>query len=287
MTICFFASDLHGYTDRYQKLFQAITEERPDAVFLGGDILPSASLMFSSLNFEHLDFINDYLLKKLKQLRKELEDDFPRIFLILGNDDGRLSEAAILDAAARGVWEYIHNRKVLFKDYPVFGYSYIPPTPFLLKDWEKYDVSRYVDPGCISPEEGVRSFPVPDNSRKYSTIKKDLDCLAGNEKLKKAIFLFHAPPYKTKLDRASLEGKMIDHVPLDVHVGSIAIQRFIKTRQPLLTLHGHAHESSKLSRSWQDSIGNTHMFTAAYHGPELALVRFNPKKLNEATREIL
>jgi len=30
----------------------------------------------------------------------------------------------------------------------------VPPTPFLLKDWEKYDVSAYVDPGCVSPEEG-------------------------------------------------------------------------------------------------------------------------------------
>jgi Icc-related predicted phosphoesterase len=287
VTICFFASDLHGYTERYQKLFQAIMEEHPDAVFLGGDILPSASLMFSSLKFEHFDFINDYLVIKLCTLRRELKNNYPRIFLILGNDDGRLAEAAVLDAAARGVWEYVNNRKVLFKDYPVFGYSYIPPSPFLLKDWEKYDVSRYVDPGCISPEEGVRSFPVPDNLQKYSTIKEDLDHLAGNEDLKKAIFLFHAPPHKTKLDRAALEGKMIDHVPLDVHVGSIAIQRFIKTHQPLLTLHGHVHESSKLSQSWKDKIGNTHMFTAAYNGPELALVRFDPQNLDEATRELV
>ena len=287
MTLCFFASDLHGYTDRYQKLFQAIKDERPDAVCIGGDILPSAGLLFSSLNFEHVDFINGYLVKKMIQLRKELEDDYPRIFIILGNDDGRFVEAAILDAAIKGVWEYVHNRKVLFKGYPVFGYSYVPPTPFLLKDWEKYDVSRHVDPGCVSPEEGIRSFSVPDNSRKYSTIKKDLDLLVGNDNLKKAIFLFHAPPYKTKLDRAALDGKMIDHVPLDVHVGSIAIQRFIKSRQPLLTLHGHVHESSKLSRSWQDRIGKTHVFTAAHDGPELVLIRFDPKSLDEATRELL
>jgi Icc-related predicted phosphoesterase len=287
LTICFFASDLHGCTDRYQKLFDTIKEERPDAVFLGGDILPSANLMFSSLKSDHLDFINDYLVKKLKQLRKELENEYPRIFLILGNDDGRLAEAALLDAAARGIWEYVHNRKAFLKDYPVFGYTYIPPTPFLLKDWEKYDVSRYVDPGCISPEEGIRSFPVAANIRKYSTIKKDLEILAGNEDVKKAIFLFHAPPYKTKLDHAPLEGKMIDHIPLDVHVGSIAIRRFIEARQPLLTLHGHVHEAPKLSRSWKDSIGKTHMFTAAYDGPELALIRFDPKNLNEARRELI
>lgn len=287
MTICFFASDLHGSTDRYQKLFQTIVNERPDAVFLGGDILPSASFLFGSQNFGHVDFINDYVVKKLNQMRIELEDEFPRIFLILGNDDGRFAEASVLDAASRGVWEYVHDRKVLFKDYPVFGYSYIPPTPFLLKDWEKYDVSRHVDPGCVSPEEGIRSFPVADHERKYSTIEKDLDDLTGNENLEKAIFLFHAPPYKTHIDHAALEGKMIDHVPMDVNVGSIAIKRFIKARQPLLTLHGHVHESSRFTNSWRDRIGRTHVFTAAYDGPELALVRFDPEDLDRARRELL
>jgi Icc-related predicted phosphoesterase len=286
LTLCLFASDLHGYPDRYQKLFQAVKDEHPEALFLGGDILPSVSLGRGSLDFQHLDFINDFLVKKLRQLQKELGDDFPRIFIILGNDDGRLAEASILDAAARGVWEYVHNRKVPFKGYTVYGYSYIPPSPFLLKDWEKYDVSRYVDPGSVSPEEGVRSFPVSAYARKYSTIKKDLEYLTENENLKKAIFLFHAPPYKTNLDRASLDEKMIDHVPLDVHVGSIAIQRFIKARQPLLTLHGHVHESSRLSHSWQDRIGKTYMFSAAYDGPELALVRFDLNNLDEAKREL-
>ena len=287
MTVCFFSSDLHGHKVRYQKLFQAITDERPDAVFLGGDILPSASLKFSSQGFEPGDFITDYLVKRLRQLRKELKEEFPRIFIILGNDDGRFAEASILDAAAEGVWEYVHDKKVFFNEYLVFGYSYIPPTPFLLKDWEKYDVSQHVDPGSVSPEEGIRSFPVSNNSLKYSTIKKELDHLARNENLEKAIFLFHAPPYKTKLDRAALDGKVIDHIPLDVHVGSIAIQRFIKTRQPLLTLHGHVHESSRLSRSWLDCIGKTYVFTAAYDGPELALIRFDPKNLEKATRELL
>jgi Icc-related predicted phosphoesterase len=287
LTLCFFVSDLHGSTDRYHKLFQATTKERPDAVFVGGDILPSAGLTMTSLNSRYLDFVDEYLIKKTLQLRKELGDDFPRIFLILGNDDGRSAEPSIIDAAAKGLWEYVHNKKALFKQYPVFGYSYIPPSPFLLKDWEKYDISRYVDPGSVSPKEGMRSFPVPDHSLKYSTIKKDLDRLTRNENLKKAIFLFHAPPYKTKLDHAALEGKMIDHVPLDVHVGSIAIQRFIKTRQPLLTLHGHVHESSRLSFSWKDRIGKTYIFTAAHDGPELALIRFEPENLEGAERELI
>ena len=36
MSICFFASDLHGKIERYKMLFERIQEEKPHAVFLGG-----------------------------------------------------------------------------------------------------------------------------------------------------------------------------------------------------------------------------------------------------------
>ena len=41
MSLCFFVSDLHGQLNRYQVLFSKILEEKPAAVFLGGDLLPS------------------------------------------------------------------------------------------------------------------------------------------------------------------------------------------------------------------------------------------------------
>jgi Icc-related predicted phosphoesterase len=168
----------------------------------------------------------------------------------------------------------------------VYGYAYVPPTPFLLKDWERYDVSRYVDPGCVSPEEGRRSVPVSASELRYSTIREDLERLTGDDALDRAVFLFHTPPYRTKLDRAALDGKMVDHVHVDVHVGSIAVKRFIETRQPLLTLHGHVHESARLTGSWRDRIGRTHMFGAAHDGPELALVRFDLDDLDAAERQL-
>jgi Icc-related predicted phosphoesterase len=84
-----------------------------------------------------------------------------------------------------------------------------------------------------------------------------------------------------------LDGKKIDGVPLDLHVGSIAVQRFIESRQPLLTLHGHVHESARLTGHWRDKIGNTHVFGAAHDGPELALVHFDPADLENAERELL
>ena len=130
----------------------------------------------------------------------------------------------------------------------------MPPTPFRLKDWERYDVSRFVDPGCIPPTEGVRTMDTGEDIE-YCTIMQDLQELAGDDDLENAIFLFHSPPYQTMLDRAALDGMMVDHVPLDLHVGSIAIRRFIEERQPLITLHGHIHESTRLTGSWREQIG--------------------------------
>jgi uncharacterized protein len=283
----FFVSDLHGRVLLYEKLFVAIAREKPEAVFIGGDLLAHTWYLGRSFDPKHEDFINDFLVKSLLNLRRELGASYPRVFLIMGNDDPRFEEAAVLDAAARGIWEYIHNRKVEFGPWTVYGYACVPPTPFLRKDWDRFDVSRYVDPGAVSPEEGIRSVPVSEREIKYGTIKDDLERLAKNDDLAKAIFLFHSPPYKTLLDLAGLEGKMIDHVPLDPHLGSIAIRRFIEIRQPLLTLHGHVHDSGRLTHSWRDRLGRTHCFNAAHDGPELALIRFDPEKLDLATRELI
>ncbi len=287
MASCFFVSDLHGKIDRYQKLFAAIADERPAMVFLGGDLLPSGLMAMAASDAYQQDFVNDVLVAGFMNLKEQLGDAYPNVFLILGNDDGRFPEAAILDAAARGVWSYAHNRKIKVGAFSVYGYAYVPPTPFQLKDWERYDVSRYVDPGCISPEEGRHSIPVSEHDLKYSTIQKDLEQLAIDDDLSQAVFLFHTPPYQTNLDRAALDDKKIDHVPLDVHVGSIAVRRFIEARQPLLTLHGHIHESTRITGSWKDYLGKTLMFSAAHDGPELALVRFNFEHPGNAFRELI
>jgi len=191
LTTGFFVSDLHGSTGQFEMLFQVIAAERPRAVFLGGDLLPSRLSTLRSLNFSHHDFINQYLVEKFTRLCHKIRGACPRIFLILGNDDGRFEEAAIIDAATRGVWEYIHARKVSFGSFQVYGYSYIPPSPFLLKDWERYDVSRYVDPGCVSPEEARLSVSVSEHERKHSTIKDNLDQPVREDNPEHTVFYYN------------------------------------------------------------------------------------------------
>ncbi len=281
----FFVSDLHGRVGRYRRLFQTVREERPDLVLLGGDLLPMGLVAGD----EEVDggFIEDFLAGEMLRLRDELGADYPVFIAILGNDDPAHHETSVLELETAGLWRYAHDRRIELAGVTVYGYSHVPPTPFQLKDWERYDVSRFVDPGAVSPEEGYRSVPVEAHRIRNATIKDDLENLAGGDDLSRAVFLFHSPPHQTLLDRAALDGQMIDHVPVDVHVGSVAIRRFIEERQPLVTLHGHVHESAQLTGSWRDRIGRTHMYGAAHDGPELALVQFDPDDPASATRRLL
>ncbi len=282
---CLFASDLHGSRRRWAALFRAIRDSAPAAVFLGGDLLPNG-VGYGAVP-EHESWVEDVLFTGFGSVRRDLGASAPRVFLILGNDDGRIEEATFLQGESDGLWTWVHGRRVAWEKFSVYGYAYTPPSPFRLKDWEKYDVSRFVDPGCISPEEGWRSVPVSEGEARWGTIREDLERLAGSDDLAQAIFLFHAPPYRTHLDRAALDGMSVDHAPLDVHIGSVAVRRFLETRQPLLSLHGHVHESARITGEWRDRIGRTHCLSAAHDGPELALVRFDPDDPGKATRELV
>jgi Icc-related predicted phosphoesterase len=249
--------------------------------------MPSALALKQSVYEAYIDFIDGFLAPQFLELKDLLGSSYPEIFFILGNDDGKFIEPSLKQWDEKGIWNYIHFKKIPFGDYFVYGYNYVPPTPFRLKDWEKYDVSRYVDPGCISPEEGKYTITINENEIKYGTMKNDLELLTDNDDVSNSIFLFHSPPYKTNLDAAPLAGKIIDNVPLDVNVGSIAIKQFIEKRQPLITMHGHIHESSTITGSWKDKIGNTVCFSAAYEGKELSLIRFNPEEPAKAERELV
>ena len=280
---CVFVSDLHGSAVRYRNLWSVIENERPQAVFLGGDLLPNtwAAALGGG------DFIAEFLVPGFHGLRTTMGSDYPEVFLILGNDDDRSSEQDFIGGEKDDLWCYVHERWDSVGSIPVFGYGCVPPTPFQLKDWERYDVSRFTDPGCVSPEQGVRTVPRNADDVRHGTIAGDLDRLTEGRDVDDAILLFHSPPYGTSLDRAALDGRTVDHVPMDVHVGSIAIQRFIENRQPLVTLHGHIHEAPRLTGAWRIVIGRTHCLTAAHDGPELAVVRFDTADLDSASRELV
>jgi Icc-related predicted phosphoesterase len=282
VSLALFASDLHGRTRLYEALFAAVAARRPSALFLGGDLLPNP---FGDVS-PH-GFAAEWLLPRLRAISARLGAETPRLFVIPGNDDPASEDGPFAAAERTGLLTWLNGRTDEWESRPVLGYAFVPPTPFQLKDRERYDVSRFVDPGCVPPEEGRRSVPCDERGIRLGTIAGDLELLAGDADLGRAVCLFHSPPYGSSLDRAALDGWSVDHVPLDVHVGSIAIRRFIETRQPTVSLHGHVHESTRLTGDFRERIGRTWCFSAAHDGPELALVTFDPDDPSAATRELL
>lgn len=275
--ICFHVSDLHGRQERYEKLFAEIIKEKPGVVLMGGDLLPHG--------ISNNRFISGYLKNKLMALKEILKKEFPKFLIIMGNDDPKKFEKDFEYLSDENLIFYLNFKKISIGDYQFYGYSYVPPTPFRMKDWEKYDVSRYTEPGIIPPDEGYITSERAQYDIKYSTIKEDIQNYLGNEDLSKSVILFHTPPYNTKLDL--VRPVLIEHVETDKHAGSIAVRNFIELKQPLITLHGHLHESSRLSGAWHDRIGNTYCFNAAYHKSELSIIKFDLSAPQDAKRILI
>ena len=287
-TRCYLVSDLHGDPAKYRAFIDLLAHDPPDVVFLAGDLLPPARSFSDALHVTGEDFVNRYLVPRLLALRDALGPAYPVILLILGNDDARFEEPSVLSGAVDHAWHYISERRVTVAGRSVFGYSCIPPSPFRLKDWERYDVSRFVDPGSVSPEEGVQSVPRSARERRNATIANDLDRLIrGESDITRAVFLLHAPPYDTPLDAADLSRVRVDGVPLDPHIGSIAVRRMIEAHRPHLTLHGHAHETFRLTGEFAVRIGPTWCLSAVHDGPELVVVEFPLAEPGEARRRVI
>lgn len=281
MTTCYFVSDLHGSISRYELLFREMIRNKPSFVFLGGDLLPHVHRSARLGDKDIPDFMNDFLIPGFKKVRNQMGCNYPEVFVIMGNDDHRIEESKLIEAAVKKeLWTYLNTSSFKFGPYTIFGYPFVPPTPFLLKDWEKYDVSKSVNPGSISPDKGFRTVE-PDYNVSESTIAADLETMTAGTDLTKAIFLFHSPPNQSLLDQIGTDGKEADHV------GSVAIQNFIRARQPYITMHGHIHESTRLSGHWQQNFGRTIAFNAAHDGPELSLIQFHIDDPASAERKIL
>ena len=283
---CFFVSDLHGKINLYQKLFDQIKEKTPDAVFLGGDLLPAGMVYGIKNSSVNISFTDNFLGPELEKLKQEMGEKFPEIFIILGNDDPKLKEEKYIEYNNQELFRYIHCKKVKFGEFTILGYSFVPPTPFLLKDWERYDVDIEVNPGCVHPDDGFFTLE-PEEGYAKKTIQQDLKELSDGIDFSKAILLFHSPPYNTGLDRAALDGVMVDDKEVDFHVGSKAITNLINEKQPLITLHGHIHESSRITGRWKEKMKNTWAFSAANDEDGLSIVEFDPYSPEKAVRVVI
>lgn len=238
-----YASDLHGNISYYKKLIAKAQESEIKAIIIGGDLCPRRAGTLEEAVKHQKDFLEDFFIKELSKLKKD-------VFFIMGNDDYRVNEQILvkpimtdsnkkISSIQANNLKYIHKKMFDISSKKIVGYGFVNPTPFRLKDWEKPEDNKKEVLKQMFEHE-VRTI-----EKEAGTVKEDLMDIAKLSNPKNTVYAIHAPPYGTKLDITN-NGS---------HVGSKAIREFIGREQPYLTLHGHIHESPKMSGSFVDKIG--------------------------------
>ena len=233
----FFTSDLHGQTALYEQLLAIAAAHRPGAVLIGGDLAAHAP----GEEGVHLQrvFLEGFLVEFARRLR---EAHAPaELLLMMGNDDW----AANIDCLERhhgALWHSIHGRAVRIGDTRVAGTSWVPITPFVIKDWERWDDGGEEQPARLAglgSREGRVAPLAFDPADRRPTIAAALDRLGALGDPAGTVLVSHSPPRDTRCDLTAM----------GTHVGSRALRGYIERHQPPLLLSGHIHESPRVSGS--------------------------------------
>jgi len=269
----FFTSDLHGQGALYEQLLALIAAHPAEAVLLGGDLSPHAAGA-EGVRRQRL-FLEGFLVEFARRLREASPGT--ELALLMGNDDWRANQDC-LERRHGELWHLVHERVVAIGDRAVGGLSWVPITPFAIKDWECWEDGGEESPirleGWISGEGGIHPHRF-DPERRSPTIAGALEHLATLGPAHDAVFVMHSPPRDTHCDQIASR----------VHVGSRALRGFIERHQPPLVLSGHIHESARVSGSYYDRIGRTVVVNPGQFGTSrLCGVWFDPARPGETLR---
>ena len=238
-----YTADLHGNKEYYKKLITKAKDSEIKAVVIGGDLCPKGGPTVEDAVKAQKEFLKKFFIPELRKLKKD-------VFVIMGNDDFRINET-ILENANENL-KYINKKRFNLSSKNIVGYSFVNPTPFRLKDWEKFE-----DGNKETPKQ-LHDYEIRTVKKEEGTIKEDLSTFIKLSNPKKTIYAMHAPPFSTELDI----------ITSGAHVGSKAIREFIEKEQPYLALHGHIHESPQMSGSFIGKIGKTVCINVGSSYPE-------------------
>ena len=248
-----YTSDLHGETHLYQELLSLAVSSSSEIMVIGGDLLPSlpSTKRYEDLVPNQRTFAHQFLSPFFERILETTS--IQQIFLIAGNWD--LGYRFLFTQTPDKVFDLNQRSCQLENGYELLGYPFVPPTPFRPKDFERMDDRETPWPPQKSPsytlssDQSGRLIPVDPYRylRERETVEEDLDRLPKPLRSGRAIYVMHSPPFETRLDL--IEGGK--------PAGSRSIKAFVQRHQPLLTLHGHIHESPALSGTCIDRIGKT------------------------------
>jgi Icc-related predicted phosphoesterase len=258
-----FATDLHGLPGHLQELAQCVRTYQPQVLLVGGDALPDANPA------DPAGSQAQFVLTEMRQYFNEIKTQHPviSIAVIFGNHDWLCSYDAMVELEQSNLVQVIRSdHPIGLAGHTFLGYWYAPPSPYPVKDFERLDHRGQTYPfdgGLIWDRKQRKPVPVdpPIHLGREPSIREDLARVPAVD-TPDWIFVAHAPPARTDLDILTGIG----------HVGSEAVKEFILQRQPLLSLHGHIHESPRLSGRFWQSLGRTIAINPGQQDDRLAAV---------------
>lgn len=212
--------------------------------------------MLPKLRERHLEqpsFINGFL----RDYFSELEKHGITYLAMLGNDDF-LSVDGLFDAVCREFGN-IHNiagKKVHVGEYEFIGMNHILDHPFGCKD-RVVTETHYIPQRQLSPVAGISMNTAMTGyitgwsirGQKLPLMCDILKDLPEPENPRQTVYVMHMPPPGLRLGQLLYQ---------DLDIGSVDIYDFLKEKQPLLSLHGHIHESPDTEKGkWINRILDT------------------------------
>jgi Icc-related predicted phosphoesterase len=241
-----FVTDLHGSKAKYRHVLEAAKRHSAAAVVNGGDMLTLAD----DIHLTQKKFIEGFLDPYFAEYQKA------GIYHLgyLGNDDLIIHDACFDKVCSK----YPHavslaQCRFALGPFEFIGMNWVADYPFQLKDrcrkdHKDYAFQRQLGPGLLSTEQGFKQL---DDWFAYAatlpTIEDELEALPKPRNADRAVYVIHMPPARIGLDVCQSGDE----------VGSLAVYRLIERTQPLLTLHGHIHESPLRSGKWKVEMGKT------------------------------
>jgi len=266
-----YTADLHGQMALYEALRALVQTVRAQALVLGGDLCPNHPDPYQGLTLQR-QFVLTQLGPWLRRI--SAETDVRAVYALLGNEDWDATADLFADLAHEGLYHPLHEQvEHLTRRLWIAGCSYVPVTPFHAKDWDRREGVEPEPPfpatGGLRSTGGLLHPVTPARLEALPSIAATLDALAQRSDPARTIYVCHSPPYGTALDR------LRDATP----VGSRAMRAFIDQRQPLMTLHGHIHESPAVSGHYAEQLGRTLAVNPGSDGRTLHAVVFDTTDL--------
>jgi Icc-related predicted phosphoesterase len=263
----FFATDIHGSETCWRKFLNAAAFYKADMVILGGDVTGKVMIPIVSLRPGHWEVtfggqrVQLDTQAELDDIKRKIRDRgyYPAVMSgdeldSLNAEDGSV-DRRFTQEMTKGLetWLDMADSKLRGGEIPCIlngGNDDI---------WEIDDIieqspsvsfaeSKVLDIGGFYLASMGWTNPTPWNT--FREAPEDA-VVSSIPDMGRAVFNFHAPPYGTGLD----EAPALDENMRPIHggavmkpVGSTAVKAAIQKYQPILSVHGHIHESKGVLR---------------------------------------